>query len=138
MGVLDGVADGREELEPRARVEPLAVAVLEQGHAGDQLHDEVGPALVRRAGVEHARDVRVVHHRQRLPLRFEARDDLARVHAELDDLQRHAPRHRLHLLRHPHRAEAALADLLEELVGTNAKACGLHLGRTPLLDGRIP
>ena len=58
----------------------------------------------------------MIHHRQRLPLLLEARDDLLRVHAELDDLQRHAPPHRLLLLGHPDDAEAAFADLLEQLV----------------------
>ena len=72
-----------------------------------------GRPLVRRAGVEDLRDVRMVHHRQRLALGLEARDDFARVHARLDDLERHAPRHRLHLFGHPDDAESALADLLE-------------------------
>ena len=60
--------------------------------------------------------LRMVHHRQRLALGFEARDDLLRVHAQLDDLERDAPLHRLRLLRHPDRAQAALADLLQQLV----------------------
>jgi hypothetical protein len=34
----------------------------------------------------------------------------------LDDLERHAPPHRLKLFSHPDRAEAAFADLLEQFV----------------------
>ena len=75
----------------------------------------------------------MIHHRQRLPLLFEARDDLARVHAELDDFQRHAPPHRLLLLGHPHRAEAALADLLEQFVRPDALARFLGLQPRELL-----
>ena len=74
------------------------------------------------AGVEHLGDVRVVHQRQRLPLRLEAGDDLARVHAELDDLEGHAPLDRLALLGHPHGAEAAFAELLEKLVAADDRA----------------
>jgi hypothetical protein len=37
----------------------------------------------------------MVHHRQRLPLRLEARDDLAGVHARLDYLDGHTAAHRL-------------------------------------------
>jgi hypothetical protein len=37
----------------------------------------------------------VVHHRQRLPPGLEAGDDLLGVHAQLDELERHAPPHRL-------------------------------------------
>ena len=73
------------------------------------------------------RDVRMIHHRQRLPLLLEARDDLLRIHPHLDDLQRHAPPHRLLLLRHPHRAEAALADLLAQLVRPDPLAGFLRL-----------
>jgi hypothetical protein len=80
----------------------------------------------------------MLQHRQRLPLPLEARDDFARVHAELDDLERDAPPHRLLLLRHPHRAKATLADLLEQLVrpdalarflGLEPRKFQLHLGR---------
>jgi len=44
-------------------------------------HHEKRAARRRRARVEDLRDVRMVHHRERLPLGLEARDDLLRVHA---------------------------------------------------------
>ena len=47
---------------------------------------------------------------------FEARDHLLGVHAELDDLQRHAPPNRFLLLRHVNDTEATLTDLLEQFV----------------------
>ena len=59
-----------------ARRELVVVAVLGDRDAVDQLHDEVGPAAVGRAGVEDPGDVRVVHQRQGLPLGLEAGDDL--------------------------------------------------------------
>ena len=61
----------------------------------------------------------MVHHRQGLPLGFEAGDHLPRVHARLDDLQRHAALHRPLLLGQEHHAEAAFADLLQQLVGAD-------------------
>ena len=67
-------------------------------------------------------DVRMVHERQRLPLRLEACDDLPCVHAELDDLERDAAAHRLLLLGHVHHAAAAFADLLEQPVAADAVA----------------
>jgi hypothetical protein len=54
----------------------------------------------------------VVHHRQRLPLGLEAGDDLAAVHAGLDDLEGDLALDRVRLLGHEHDAHAALADLL--------------------------
>ena len=87
-----------------------------------------GRPVSRRAGVEHLGDVGVVHHRQRLPLGLEARDDLLRVHAELDDLERDAAPHRLALLGHEHGAESAFADLLQQLVGADRCAEALQAG----------
>ena len=104
----------------RSRVESFVlVAVLGDLHPADQFHDEVRPARFRRAGIEHLRDVRMVHHRQRLPLGFEARDDGFGVHAELDDLERDAAAHRFLLLGHVNDAAAAFADLLEQLVAAD-------------------
>ena len=127
MRVLDRRAHVAKERQPLARAQPSLVAVLRDRDALHQFHDEERPPILRRASVEDLGDVRVVHHRQRLPLALEARDDLARVHAQLDDLQRHLPHHRLHLLRHPHRAKAALANLLQELVAPDHLAALLRL-----------
>ena len=122
MGVLERVADGDEEPEPVRGRERGLVAVVGDADAAHQFHDEKRPARGCRAGVEDLGDVRVIHHRQRLPLLPEAGDDFLCVHAELDDFQRHAPSHGLLLLGHPHHAEAAFADLLEELVRADAVA----------------
>jgi hypothetical protein len=64
----------------------------------------------------------MIHHRQRLPFRLKPRQHLLGVHAQLDDLERHAAAHRFLLLRHPHHAEAAFADLLQQFVASDAIA----------------
>ena len=64
----------------------------------------------------------MIHHGQRLPLGFEAGDDLLRVHAQLDDLERHAAAHRFLLLGHVNHAAAALADLFQQFVAANPVA----------------
>jgi hypothetical protein len=92
------------------------------GNAAEELHHEVRAARVGRAGVEDAGDVGVVHHRQRLAFRFEARDDLPAVHARLDDLQRYLAAHRVVLLGHVHHAHPTAADLLQEPVGADHRA----------------
>ena len=83
--------------------------------------------MLRRARVMDFGDVRVIHQRERLPLLLEAGDHFLRVHAELEDLERHAPSHRLDLLGHPDDAEATLANLLEQLVIADALAVFLRL-----------
>ena len=47
VGVLHGAADEHEQLQPFPDREPLPVAILGDGQAADQLHDEVGPARLR-------------------------------------------------------------------------------------------
>jgi hypothetical protein len=114
--VLHGVAHGGEELEPLADGQAVAVCEPSDRLALHILHREEGLSRRGDAAVEDARDVRVVHHRERLALLLEARDDGARVHARLDDLDRDALHHGLAALGEPHLSEAALADHLEELV----------------------
>ena len=100
-----------------------------------QLHHEVGPAALGRAGIEHPGDVGVVHQGQRLPLGLEPGDDLARVHARLDDLQGHLAANRVLLLGDEDQAEPSLADLLHELVGTDDRAGAL--GDRLVILGRV-
>ena len=89
VGVLHRLADRDEQLQPLADGEAFLVAELVDRDAADQLHDEVGMAGFGRPGIEDLGDVLVVHHGQGLLLGLEAGDDLAAVHARLDDLQGH-------------------------------------------------
>ena len=94
----------------------LLVAILGDRHALDQFHDEVGPA---RSVVPASKTLAIfgmVHQRQRLPLGFEAGDDLARVHARLDELSATGRLTGCCLLGDPDRPHAAFADLLQQLV----------------------
>ena len=64
----------------------------------------------------------MVHQRQGLTFRLKAGNHFARVHAGLDDLQRHPPPHRPFLFRQKHHAKAPFADLLHQPVGTDLSA----------------
>ena len=134
VGMLDRLADRHEEFQALARREPLLVAVLGDGNALDQLHDEERPARLGAAGVEHAGDVGVVHHRQGLPLGLEAGQHGLGVHARLDDFHGHDALHRFCLLGHEDRAHAPLADLLHQLVAADGRAGPLGEGR---IDGGV-
>ena len=113
VGVLDRLADGDEQLQPLPGRQVVLVAVLGDRHALDQLHDEVRPAGVGRAGVEHLGDVGVVHQGQGLPLGLEAGDAPAcESMPALMSLTRDQALDRLGLLGHPDGAHAAFADLL--------------------------
>ena len=114
MGVLDGVADRDEEVEPLFGVSFLLVAILRDRHALDLLHDEEGPAASVVAGVEDLGDVGVVHHGQGLPFRLEAGKD-AESMPGLMSLRATMPPDRLRLLGHPDDAHAPFADRLEQL-----------------------
>ena len=120
VGVLDRLADADEQLQPLGGGELVPVAVVGDGDAVDQLHDEVGPAGVGGAGVEHLGDVRVVHQGQGLSLGLEAGDHLVGIHTGLDDLQGHSSPDGTLLLGHVDDAHAPFADLSQELVGADA------------------
>ena len=75
--VLHRLADGDEELEPLRDREAARVAVLGDREAARELHGEEGLPVRGDARVEDARDAGVVHERERLPLRFEAREHFA-------------------------------------------------------------
>ncbi|MFO1486586.1 MAG: hypothetical protein U1F71_24705 [Verrucomicrobiaceae bacterium] len=66
----------------------------------------------------------MIHQGERLSLRFEAGDDLVRIHAQLDDLQCHAAAHRLTLFRLPHHAESSFAQALQQAVTANGFSLG--------------
>ena len=126
--VLDGVAHLPKEVQALSSAELFVVAELRYGRALDQFHHEVGSAGVGSAGVVYLGDPRVVHQGQGLSLGFKAGDDLPRVHAELDDLERHPALDRLALLGQPDDTEAALADLLEQPVPADRVALRLCHG----------
>jgi hypothetical protein len=60
-----------------------------------------------RAGVEDLRDVRVVHHRQRLALVVEAGQHLSGVHSEFHNFESHTPANGLKLFRQVYGAHAS-------------------------------
>ena len=124
MCVLHRCTNRHEQVQAVFSAQLVLIAVLGDGNAPDQLHHEIRSAGLGGAGVEDAGDVFVLHHRQRLPLGLEARDDLLGVHPQLDDLQRDAAADGMNLLGHEDDAEAALADLFQELVASDRDAGG--------------
>jgi hypothetical protein len=74
----------------------------------------------------------VVHQRQGLPLCLESGDDLLRIRARLDDLDRHLAAHRPLLFCDEDDSHAALADLLTELIAADRASGALRYG---LVDG---
>ena len=131
MRMLYARADIDEQRQPFPDAEPLLVAVLGDWDPLHILHREVGTALRRGPRIEHARDVRVVHQRQRLAFRLEARNDFPRVHPGLDHLERHLTADRLLLLRQPHLAHPALTDQAQQAIGSDLDRRRGARGRQP-------
>jgi hypothetical protein len=122
VGVLNGLADLDEKIQPLAGRQLVLVAELCDRNASHQFHHEVGPAGVGRAGVEHLGDVRMVHQREGLALGLEAGDHLPGVHPQLDDLEGDLAADRLPLFGQPDRAAAAFAQGLQQFVAANHRA----------------
>jgi hypothetical protein len=113
--VLNGTAHSEEQLQSFTDCHPLAIAVLRDGNALDILHYEVRSAFGRSARVEDSRDIRVVHHRQRLPLVGEAGEYLVRVHPEFDDFERYTAANGFPLLGQVHGAHTPFAQRTKDL-----------------------
>lgn len=107
MCMLDRMAHRDEECDALSYRQAFGVAVTSNRDAIDQLHHEVGQTRGGRPGVEHTRDVGVIHYRQSLTLAFKPRDYLLAVHARLDDLERHVGAERMELLGVIHHAHPA-------------------------------
>ena len=112
VGVLHGLAVMDEQLQPFPGGQLILVAEVGDVDAAHQLHDEIGPARFGGAGIKNARDVGMVHQGQGLPLGLKAGDDLAGVHAGLDDLDGDLAAHRVLLLGYEDQPHTAFADLL--------------------------
>ncbi len=122
--VLNGLADLDEQVEPLLGGELVLVAVFGDLDAAHQFHHEEGASGLGGSGIEHLGDVRMVHHRQRLALRFEPGHHLLGARAQLDDLERDAPPHRFGLLSHVHHTTATLADSFQDFVASDFLADG--------------
>ncbi|HEY7117587.1 MAG TPA: hypothetical protein VH475_13445 [Tepidisphaeraceae bacterium] len=116
VGVLDGLADGDEQLETLAGREPVVVAILCERDARDVLHREVRPPRIGDARIHGLGNVGMVQQRERLTLGVEARHDLARVHADLDQLDRDDPAYGLALLALVNHAHPAFAHPFEDAI----------------------
>src|SRR3990170_217959 len=68
--VLDGLTQRNEQPQSLLRAQLVLVAVLGDGDTLDVFHREVRPARFRRSRIENTGDVRVIQHRQGLPLRL--------------------------------------------------------------------
>ena len=80
MGMVDRVTDIAEYLEPLPRGQTMTVAIFRNGDSAHVLHREIRHAALGRAGIiQHARDIWMIHHRQRLAFGFEARNDFPAV-----------------------------------------------------------
>ena len=120
VGVLDALTDLHKEVKPFGSGEAMLVAVLGNADTGDVLHSKVGLTLFGRPRLEDPGHVRMVHHRQGLPLGLEPGDDLAGVHAQLDDLQGDPPADGLLLLGQVDNPHSALAEDFENPEGADA------------------
>src|SRR5262245_35163984 len=81
-------ADLAEQLQPLADGELVFIRVPGNGLARHVLHDEKGAAGDRvGAGVEYARDVGMIHRRERLPFGIESTNGFLAVRTWLNQLK---------------------------------------------------
>ena len=113
MGVLNGLANLDKQFQAFAGIQVILVAILRYFDSPDQFHHKKWPPRFSGAGVQHARNVWMIHHGQRLLLGFKPGNHIFRVHAQLDDFERNPAANRLFLLRHINHPAAAFPDFLQ-------------------------
>ena len=96
----------------------MCLAIRGDGCAAQQLHDKKGSAVWRHAGIQNGGDAGMLHGGEHAALLLEAGEDLAGVHAALEELEGDLALDGLGLLGPPDEAEAAFAELFDEAVGT--------------------
>jgi hypothetical protein len=88
---FDGTADGREQKQPLAQIEPVRGTVLGDGHTGDQFDREIGRAVLGNPAIDQSRNIGMRQRGQRLPLAaklafFHRREQQALEHLDRDAL----------------------------------------------------
>ena len=120
VGVLHRVADPRHQAHTGGRGRGLAVGVLVQGQAADELHGEERLAVVGEAGLVDLRDAGVVQPGQDLGLVGEALEQGGGGQAGADDLEGHRAA-RVVLLCLVDGAHAAFAEQAEDAIVGDAQ-----------------
>ena len=122
VGVLHGFADSSEELEASVEVKFLVVGESRDRGPVDKFHHEEGPSVIGRAGFEYSRDIRMLHHCERLAFGLEALDNADRIHAEFDEFQGNEAADGRGLFGKVDAAAAPFADFSLERVGADGLA----------------
>ena len=86
--VLNCMTNLNEKVQTLLGRERVLIAVFRDFDPADELHHEIRPPRLCRSCVKHLRDVRMIHHRERLAFSLEPSDHALGVHARFDDFQR--------------------------------------------------
>ena len=116
VGMLHGLTDRDEQLQPGLQGKPLLVAVVRDRHALGRAPSRRTADCSRGAAVEDAGDVGVIHQGQRLTLGVEPGQDGARIHTDLDQLESDLALDRLDLIGAVDGAHPAFAEDVSERV----------------------
>ena len=114
VGVLYATAYLSEQRDALPQRQLVGFAIMSDRQAAQQLHHKKGPPVRGHAGIQHGGDAGMLHGGEHAPLLLEAGEDLAGVHAALQELERDFTLDGVRLLRTPDEAEAALAELFHQ------------------------
>ena len=130
MRGLNRFADRNEQFQSLTGRQPLAIAESRHWSARHQLHHKVRLIVLGGASIKNGGDVGVIHECEGLPFLLETGNNASRRHPSLDDFDDfddfdgNGPTNGRCLLRSPHCAHAAFAQLLQQPIGTNPSLPG--------------
>src|SRR5437773_2276256 len=132
MRVLNRAANLNEKAEPLFCRERILITVVRDLHSFDQFHDEVRAAGFGRTRVENLRNIRMVHHRQRLAFSLKSSDNTVGIHPRFNNLERDSSVDGLLLFSHENDAASSLTNLLQQFVAADSIARLLASERSQL------
>src|SRR6478672_4519975 len=112
MCVLHRVTNFNKHFQASSSLEGILVAVIGDLDAAYQFHYEIRPSAFGGTGVEHVRDIRMIHQGQSLSFGLKAGDDHLRIHSRFDYFYRQLATDRLLLFSHENHPTTAFPNLL--------------------------
>lgn len=134
VSVVNGLTNLKESLQPIAQIKLMSFTVLVDRYTFNHFHDKIRLPMIGCRAIEHAGDMRVIQHCQRLSLSMKSIQYQLRVHSLFHEFQCDPPRDGGDLLRLPNGPHASFAQEFEKLVSLTDQLPGGRHRRDGIRD----
>jgi hypothetical protein len=114
--MVHGATHRNKQFQTVSSCQLALITELGNGNTSNELHDKIGTSGRGHSGIEHPRNIRMIHHGERLPLGSESEKHFACIHARLKNFEGDFAPHWLDLLCDKYMTKAPFANDFHELV----------------------